>query len=233
VASDDKTTEPVEGSWAPRRPRTAAEQRAKPSADPEVLASEIERTRAELAETLDAIADKVSPKRVVKRTTKKVGDAAKEGATEAADAAKTGATDTAAVVKASVSDAVGAAKLKTAETSEAVKGATAEASEAVKGATAEASEAVKEAAVSVKAKVAPAPDHAWVESVPASTTAAPAIAVSAGSDAGPPIAQPPGTKLPRHEAPALDPVQPSRVPMLVGAGAAVAVVLLVLRRRRR
>ena len=222
MASDDKTTEPVEGSWAPRRPRTAAEQRAKPSADPEVLASEIERTRAELAETLDAIADKVSPKRVVKRTTKKVGDAAKEGATEAADAAKTGATDTAAVVKASVSDAVGAAKLKTAETSEAVKGATAEASEAV-----------KEAAVSVKAKVAPAPDHAWVESVPASTTAAPAIAVSAGSDAGPPIAQPPGTKLPRHEAPALDPVQPSRVPMLVGAGAAVAVVLLVLRRRRR
>jgi hypothetical protein len=35
--------------------------------DPEALEKEIERTRAELAATVDAIADRVSPKRVVER----------------------------------------------------------------------------------------------------------------------------------------------------------------------
>ncbi len=76
-----------------RRPRTAAEQRAEraaPSNDPEVLAQEIERTREELAETLDAIADKVSPKRVASRTKKKVGDAVKDGAEGAAATVKAG-----------------------------------------------------------------------------------------------------------------------------------------------
>ena len=72
----------------PRRPRTAAEQRAERSGatsnDPEVLAAEIEKTREELAETLDAIADKVSPKRVASRTRKKVGDAVHSGAEGAA-----------------------------------------------------------------------------------------------------------------------------------------------------
>ena len=83
----------VEGSWSPKRPRTAAQQRAAaPTAkDPEVLAADIERTREELAQTLDAIADKVSPKRVARRTSKRLGESVKEGAGRAEEAFKTGA----------------------------------------------------------------------------------------------------------------------------------------------
>jgi hypothetical protein len=40
--------------------------------DPDELQQEIERTREELAQTFDAIADKVSPKRAVSRTTTRV-----------------------------------------------------------------------------------------------------------------------------------------------------------------
>jgi hypothetical protein len=40
--------------------------------DPEALERRIERTRAELARTVDAIADRVSPKRVVERSVAKV-----------------------------------------------------------------------------------------------------------------------------------------------------------------
>ena len=61
----------------------AEEKRVARSSDPEQMAAEIERTREELAETLDAIAEKVSPKRVAKRTTKKVADAVKETAHDA------------------------------------------------------------------------------------------------------------------------------------------------------
>ena len=91
----------VEGSWSPKRPRTAAEQRAAAptSTDPDALAADIDRTREELAETLDAIADKVSPKRVAKRTTKKVGDSVKEGAGKAEEALKTGAAAAVETVK--------------------------------------------------------------------------------------------------------------------------------------
>jgi hypothetical protein len=74
-----------------RRGRTAAEQRAGRSSgsdDPETIVSEIERTREDLAETLDAIADKVSPKRVASRTKRKVSEAVKDGATEASATVK-------------------------------------------------------------------------------------------------------------------------------------------------
>jgi hypothetical protein len=40
--------------------------------DPDAIEREIERTRAELAETIDAIADRVSPKRALRRTTGKM-----------------------------------------------------------------------------------------------------------------------------------------------------------------
>jgi hypothetical protein len=70
-------------------PKAAARKKAPAkAANPDQLAADIERTREELAETLDAIAEKVSPKRVAKRTTKKVADAVKETAHDAADAVK-------------------------------------------------------------------------------------------------------------------------------------------------
>lgn len=92
--------EAVEGSWTPKRRKTTSEKRGgtddgAPTPDPEVLAGEIEKTREELAQTLDAIAEKVSPKRVTARTKKKVGEAAsgavdsvKESAGHAAEAVK-------------------------------------------------------------------------------------------------------------------------------------------------
>lgn len=93
ATSDGTTPEEKTASAAGRRARTAAEQRQERavSDDPEVLAAEIEKTREELAETLDAIADKVSPKRVAGRTKKKVGDAVKDGADSAAATVKAGA----------------------------------------------------------------------------------------------------------------------------------------------
>jgi len=74
---------------APAKPRTSAAK--KKSSDPDELAAEIEKTREDLAETLDAIAEKVSPKRVAKRTTKKVTAAVKDTAHEAAESVKDGA----------------------------------------------------------------------------------------------------------------------------------------------
>ena len=88
VANDDKSgPEDVEGSWSPKRPRSSSSKSGAAkggSPDPEVLAQEIEQTREELAETLDAIADKVSPKKVVGRTKK----AAKDGVADAVEAVK-------------------------------------------------------------------------------------------------------------------------------------------------
>jgi MYXO-CTERM domain-containing protein len=103
VASNDssKPIDPADKGPVARRGRTAAEERQQgaPSNDPEVLTAEIERTREELAETLDAIADKVSPKRVAGRTKKKVSDAVKDGAEGAAETVRAG---TAAVKEAAV-----------------------------------------------------------------------------------------------------------------------------------
>ena len=106
MATEGNGEQPVENSWSPKRPRTAAQERAEATAAddatknaPEALAADIEATREELAETLDAIADKVSPKRVAKRTTKKVGDAVKEGAAEAADTVRESAASAAETVK--------------------------------------------------------------------------------------------------------------------------------------
>ena len=54
--------------------------------DPDALAREIEATRAELAETIDAIADKVSPRRATDRTVARVKEKLSElrGQTQAA-----------------------------------------------------------------------------------------------------------------------------------------------------
>ena len=70
---------------SPGRARASGESRVA-SPDPATLVAEIERTREGLAETLDAIADKVSPKRVVKRTTQKVTGSVKETAILAKEA---------------------------------------------------------------------------------------------------------------------------------------------------
>jgi Protein of unknown function (DUF3618) len=97
--NDVVANDPVDKPKAPRK-------KAAPKADPEQIAADIERTREELAETLDAIAEKVSPKRVAKRTTKKVADAVKDTAHDAAEAVK----DTASSAKDKVTGAGTTAK---------------------------------------------------------------------------------------------------------------------------
>ena len=90
---------PSNGTAAGGRARAAAAS----TGDPAVLAAEIEKTREDLAGTLDAIADKVSPKRVAKRTSKKVAASVKEGAA----AAKESVVEGAAAAKGAVRDLAG------------------------------------------------------------------------------------------------------------------------------
>jgi hypothetical protein len=100
AATDDNAgtgVPPTADTPAPAAPKKRASRAAKP--DPEALAAEIEKTREDLADTLDAIAEKVSPKRVAKRTTKKVTSAVKDTAHDAASAVK----DTASSAKEKVS----------------------------------------------------------------------------------------------------------------------------------
>lgn len=97
MASTDGSTSDVAGGGetaARRRARTAAEQREErvtTSDDPQEIAAQIERTREELAETFDAIADKVSPKRVADRTKRKVADGVRDGAEKSAATVRAGA----------------------------------------------------------------------------------------------------------------------------------------------
>jgi hypothetical protein len=87
AGNDDQGRAPVgTGNGQAERGRGGAVLR---SDDPAVLAAEIERTREELAATLDAIADRVSPKRVAKRTTRKVAEVAHEAAASVKDTATT------------------------------------------------------------------------------------------------------------------------------------------------
>ncbi|MDP9101372.1 MAG: DUF3618 domain-containing protein [Actinomycetota bacterium] len=81
--------------------------------DPEQLVAEIERTREELAGTLDAIAEKVSPKRAASRTGKKLAAAVSEGAEtvkEGAANAKEAVKDGAASAKEALKDGAATAK---------------------------------------------------------------------------------------------------------------------------
>lgn len=113
--------EAAEGSWSPRR-RGASASRADGgkggAPDPEQLAQDIERTREDLAETLDAIADKVSPKRVVDRTKSQ---------------AKADAQAAVANVKEASAHAAEAVKVKAAAASASVKGGVAQAKERMSG----------------------------------------------------------------------------------------------------
>ena len=199
----------VEGSWSPKRPRTAAQQRAAaPTAkDPEVLAADIERTREELAQTLDAIADKVSPKRVARRTSKKLGESVKEGAGRAEEALKTGA---AAAVE-TVRDAAETVKEKVAPSADPVT-----------------TTGLHEPVVVVSSSgypVVAAPDPRSQDTVAVSSAGALADATPA------PVVAPAGAELPTYRP--YTPPPASRLPVYACAAAALAVVLLVLRRRRR
>jgi MYXO-CTERM domain-containing protein len=80
-----------DGTGASSRPKTPAAQQAEgamASGDPDALVESIETTREELSETLDAIADRVSPSKVKERTTARVKGAVKTHAEDAAATAR-------------------------------------------------------------------------------------------------------------------------------------------------
>jgi hypothetical protein len=207
VASNDKTgPEDVEGSWSPRRPKSTSSKVTAdkgPSTDPEVLAQEIEQTREELAETLDAIADKVSPKKVVGRTKK----AAKDGANDAVEAVK----GTAASAADSVKAGAAAVKEKVTGDSDPVRSPLEPASSVEVGS----ASALSDDTVSIPAAEVP------VE---------PAPTPGALADAAYTVTEPAGGETPYVST--LPPPAPSRVPVFAGAGA-LLVLLYVMKRRRR
>jgi len=117
VASNDIPDEQAEPTSS-QRPRTAAEEQAEQTAakggsdspDPDELAADIGRTREELAETIDAIADKVSPKKVAQRTSDHLKEEVREGAQSASQSIRERASSAADSVKEGASSAADSVK---------------------------------------------------------------------------------------------------------------------------
>lgn len=215
MASNDKTgqgDDALEGSWSPRRSKASSSKVKTDSEsmpDTDELVEDIERTREELAETLDAIADKVSPKRVVGRTKK----AAKDGA----------------------NDAVESVKETAGEAAEAVKKTAGGAAEAVKGGVAAVKEKVAGDADPVRSPLGP-PTSVEIDSAAplpgAEVPFEPAPTPGVLADAAYVAVEPVGAE-PTSYTSTLPPAAPSRMPMLAGAGAALVVLLVLLKRRKR
>ncbi|MCU1693080.1 MAG: hypothetical protein JWM64_2171 [Frankiales bacterium] len=179
------------------------------SNDPAVLAAEIEKTREDLAETLDAIAEKVSPKRVAGRTKKKVADAvtsAKETVVEQAGAARD-----------KVAESAGAAKDKLSEATSSGTPVTTGGSTRIDTPT---------APVDVSASVPPLP--------PVTAVSAEGLDLSPSSTTVPVVSPTPTSTFPT--APAVPYTAPGplvRKEYAAGAGLGVLVLLLLRRRRTR
>lgn len=209
MATDSKPTGAAEGSWSPRREQASSKPQgsgAKPSTDPDVLASQIERTREDLAETLDAIADKVSPKRVAHRTT----ESAKE----------------------TVAEKTALVKGKAAEATATVKEKAAVASGTVKEKAVEATGTAKEAAATLKEKVASRTDTGASDGSVRLGAATTTGSLADAYDAGQVGVEPAGSELPPYASSPLSVATSSHAPVIAGAAAAVLVVLFLLRRRR-
>ena len=188
---------------------------------PEVLAAEIERTREDLAQTLDAIADRVSPKRVADRTRKNIAEAvaiAKERATVAVAGAK----DKAAVVTADVKDRAAVVTADVTDQAADVKDRAAVVTADVKHKAADVKDRAAVVTADVKGKVAGGPgQHS---------------AVQGGSVAVPPV----GPADPLDSAETGGPVagraggvtSSAPKPEVLAGGALGLLVLLLLRRRR-
>lgn len=244
MATDETTSAKVQ--TAQDRPQTAAEQRAAShdgTTDTDQLVSDIEKTRGELAETLDAIVDKVDPKKVADRTKAQAREAAKDGVEDA----KAAATTAAAAVK-------GAVKEKVAEVKEKVSGSSD--SEPVRSPLAPATSVSVDAATPVTgapttgaaaagtaatAGTSPLPSNAQSVDAGGLPPAEPADtpgSLADRSDATAPTVEPAGADLPAWSPARPAAYEPSQTPAMVGAGAAAAaavgaaLVLLVLRRRR-
>lgn len=232
MASSNSSTGPNQGRPPVRSAKMAAQQQAgQPSDDPEVLASEIEKTREDLAETLDAIADKVSPKRVTQRTKKKVADTAKQGVHDAADTVKEKAAGAGGTIK----EAAEALKEKASGAGDSLREVAAGATDTPSSAPAGVPD-VDGSVASIEAS-GQSQSEFGIDAVPGKPGAV-TITPDVQRPSVVPVTgdlntdQPPSLK-PGGQPGSLGPVAQPKGPMLAGAAAAVAVLLLLLRRRRR
>jgi hypothetical protein len=229
VATDETTTsKAIDVSQSAQRPPTAAELRASEHAgttDTEVLARDIAQTREELSVTIDAIVDRVSPKKVVERGKQQ----AREGVQDATE-----------IVKGHATTAAGVVREKALVASEVVKEKVAELKDKASGSSDGAPARLAPASSSVRltsATPVPAPDAGPVSSPGASPLPAGTVSIDAGEVPPPEAAPATGSlaDLPSHRpvAPAAGSTPPVP-PVYAGAGAAalLAAVLLLLRRRR-
>jgi len=226
------------------------------SPDPDTLVQEIEQTREDLAETLDAIVDRVSPKRVIDRTKEQ----ARSEAQDALQTVKESASSAAQTVKGKAQIAAEAVKEQVASVKERVSGgheagttalaappatASATSSRRLSGASASSQPASgvddqplpgSPLAGGAELSGSPLPsDTVSVSSVDTGSEMTGTGPAAAGSTGTSRAVRTPGTSVvpTSFPSPVLPPAVSSKAPILAGAGAAVAVVLLLLRRRRR
>ena len=239
MATDETTSKAIDVSQSAERPPTAAELRAREHAgttDTDVLARDIAQTREELSVTIDAIVDRVSPKKVVER-----------GKQQARD----GVQDATEIVKGHAATAAGLVKEKALVASEVVQAKVAELKDKASGtsdSTSSRSPLTPATSVSLaSATPVSSPDAGEVPSLGSPSAASPAPGASplpAGTvsiDAGalpPPepeaVAEPSARDLPSHRPVGSSAGSTPVPPVYAGAGAAalLAAVLLLLRRRR-
>ena len=225
------------------------------SSDPDAIAAEIERTREDLAETLDAIADRVSPKRVAERGRAQLGETvrhAKETLAEKTATAKVVVAEKAAAAKQATAERSATAKEVVADRTATAKGAVADKTATAKGAVADKTATAKGAVAdkTATAKQAVAERRSGDSDSPETVPAVAVVAVPAGTLDGtadlPPVSgvEVPGLA-PSSSAPAAGPLDPviggsstyvSSAPAVkkeLVAGVVVALVGLWLLRRRR
>ena len=204
----DSSGDGTAGTSAGSSDRKADQKGAQGSQDPDVLVREIEETREDLAETIDAIADRVSPQRVKERSMDKLR--------ETTDHAKEVVAEKAATVKQVVQEKAATAKEAVNEKTAAMKsghGGPEDGSVAVAG---------SEAPTGTTATSSDLPPTTGVQVPPLSPRPATGAAGTGAHGQGGAASQSPVDKVL---------AQPPQV--LAGAGGAVLALLLLLRRRRR
>ena len=224
VATDETTSKAIDVSQSAQRPATAAQQRAAEHAgttDTEVLARDIAKTREELSVTIDAIVDRVSPKKVVERGKQQ----AREGVQDATVIVKGHATTAAGVVREKALVASEVVKEKVAELKDKASG-TADSTQ-LRSPLTPATSVNRDSATPVASPGA-GPVAAGASPLPAGT-----VSIDAGALPPPEVAPTTGAELPSHRPVGTVGGSSPVPPVYAGAGAAalLAVVLLLLRRR--
>lgn len=224
MATDETTSKAIDVSQSAQRPPTPAERRAAEHAgttDTEVLARDIAQTREELSVTIDAIVDRVSPKKVVERSKQQ----AREGVQDATEIVKGHATTAAGVVREKALVASEVVKEKVAELKDKASG-TSDAPQ-VRSPLAPATSVHLDSATPV-----PAPDAGPVTSSGASPLPAGTVSVDAGELPPPETPPAPAADLPSHRPVGTTGAAPVP-PVYAGAGAAALLAAVLLLRRRR